>query len=175
MRVNLANWFTMARIFLAFPIFFLLISDISHARLLAVFLFCFAGLTDYLDGKIARIFKSESKFGKFFDPFADKILVISVLTGLVILKEVPAWMVLLIGARELLVTFLRAGDIEKFSPTFFAKSKTAFQMCGITIILFLPFLKIEFEHIITYVIMTGILLSTLVSGIQYCFIARRKM
>lgn len=186
MKVSLANWFTASRIFLAFPIFLLLIDGTSHHRAFATILFCLAGLTDYLDGKIARMQGGCTPFGKFIDPLADKVLVISVLTALTISGEIPLWMVLLIVIREILVTFLRAGDVEKFSPTIFAKSKTAFQMFGIAIILFMPcltpmlyrggpLLKLELQNNLTYLIMTIILFITLVSGIQYFFVARRKM
>ncbi|OIN98686.1 hypothetical protein AUJ66_00280 [Candidatus Desantisbacteria bacterium CG1_02_38_46] len=181
MKVHLANWFTASRIFLSFPIFFLLISGIPHYRTFSAILFCLAGLTDYLDGKIARIQGGGTPFGKFFDPLADKVLVILVLTGLIILEEVQLWMVLLIAIRELLVTLLRVGNVEKFSPTILAKSKTAFQMFGIAIILFIPclasmlhqggpLLKLETQHNLTYLIMMIILLVTIISGVQYVFV-----
>ena len=173
MKVSLANWLTASRIFLAFPIFFLLMSSIPHHRTFATILFCLAGLTDYFDGKIARVYGEITPFGKFFDPLADKVLVISVLMGLTILREVPLWMVLLIVTREILVTFLRAGNVEKFSPTILAKSKTAFQMSGIGIILFIPCLT-QPREVLTYIIMTIILLVTIISGTQYFFVARRK-
>lgn len=179
MKVRLADWITGARIFLSFPIFFFLMDSTLHARIFAAVLFCLAGFTDYLDGKIARFQGGSTPFGKFFDPLADKVLVVSVLTVLVILKEIPLWMVLLIAIREFLVTFWRAGNVEKFSPTVLAKSKTTFQMSGIAIILFIPclasycggpFFKLGIQQVLTYIIMTVILLVTLISGLQYAII-----
>lgn len=168
MKANLANLFTAIRIFLALPIFFFLLSDILYARILVIILFCFAGFTDYLDGKMARLYGGVTEFGKFIDPLADKILVVSILIGLAILNEVQFWMVFLIAARELIVTIFRAGSIEKFSPTFLAKSKTAFQMVGIGIILFIPFLKLgSTGNVLNHIIMSSMLAITLISGLHY--------
>lgn len=175
MKVSLANWFTAVRVFLAFPIFFLLMRGTSSARASALILFCLAGLTDYFDGKIARVYGQITRSGKFFDPIADKILVISVLTGLGILKEIPLWMVILIVTREIFVTFLRVSDVEKFSPTILAKSKTAFQICGIAIMLFIPLLNLGIQQLLTKLIMTSILLVTIISGIPYFLRAWRKI
>jgi CDP-diacylglycerol---glycerol-3-phosphate 3-phosphatidyltransferase len=170
MKVNLADLLTVSRIFLAFPVFFLLVDGMLPDRIFAAILFCLAGLTDYFDGKIARMQGKSTHFGKFLDPLADKILVISILVALTILSEIPLWIVILIITREILVTFLRVGNVEKFSPTIFAKFKTVVQMSGIVIILFLPFLQLNSQKSISYLIMMIVLFFTLVSGIQYVVI-----
>ena len=186
MKINLADWVTASRIFLAFLIFSLLMGRMPYARIFAAILFCLAGLTDYFDGKIARKYGGGTAFGKFFDPLADKVLVILILTGLAILKEIPFWMVILIVIREIFVTFLRGGNVEKFSPTVLAKSKTAIQMFGTAVMLFMPclvpmlhrggiFLKVGVQQGLNYIIMTIILLVTIISGVQYFFIARGKI
>jgi len=174
MNTNFANWITASRIFLSLPICLLLLRGDIQSRSLAGILFLVASLTDYLDGKVARTQKITSDFGKAFDPFADKILILAVFLSFVFLKEIQFWMFLLILIREVGVTVMRSGAIKKFTPTLLAKSKTAVQMCGILLIIFLPFAGFARKEQFTSLIMYVILIITLVSGIQYIFISKRK-
>lgn len=101
--MTLPNKLTFIRLFLVpFAVIFLFV-DINYNYHLAVFVFAFAAFTDYLDGYIARKYKSVTSFGKFFDPLVDKILTQSMLITLLALNIFPLWIVLLIFVRDIAV------------------------------------------------------------------------
>lgn len=111
---RLPNWLTFLRLVLI-PIFVIVLLDPSRSKLnLAAVIFVCAAITDYADGILARRYAAVTDFGKLFDPLADKILVMAALVMLVALRDdrcvsfVPGWMVVLILARELWITGLRA-------------------------------------------------------------------
>lgn len=136
--MNLANWITAIRIILAPLCVVFLIWDIPGRDLFAVTIFIIAGLTDGLDGYAARSRKEITAFGKSFDPFADKVLIIVTLVVLAILNRVPWIAVWIIIAREILITILRffagrKGLTVSASP--WGKLKTFFQIIAIAVIM----------------------------------------
>lgn len=138
--VHLPNQLTFLRIILT-PIFLLLLfSDSIESRLLALFVFIIASTTDAYDGYLARKYNVVSSWGKFLDPLADKILVLSAFAGFWFLDYFPFWMLLLIVLRDIFVTGLRMWMSARgttMDTSRFAKSKTAVQMIGIyTMIVF---------------------------------------
>lgn len=132
------NQLTLLRIILT-PIFVVtLFFDSLAFRYLAFALFLVASLTDWYDGYIARKFGSVSSWGKFLDPLADKILVLSAFVAFVFIGQVKLWMVLVIAGRDVVITVLRMYAMRTNQPiatTNFAKWKTASQMATIYIIL----------------------------------------
>jgi CDP-diacylglycerol--glycerol-3-phosphate 3-phosphatidyltransferase len=98
----------MGRIVLAPPVVILLFFPGKWESAAAAFLFLLASLTDFFDGFIARRLRVESSFGRFLDPIADKVLVVSALVMLVNLDRVQAWIVMIIVSREVAVSGLRA-------------------------------------------------------------------
>lgn len=108
MKKHLPNFLTMGRIILAPPVVALLCFPGKLASAAAAFLFLAASLTDFFDGFIARRMGTESSFGRFLDPIADKVLVTSALVMLVNLDRVEAWVAAIIVAREVAVSGLRA-------------------------------------------------------------------
>ena len=104
-------------------------------RYIAVIIFIVASLTDMLDGKIARKYNMVSNFGKFMDPLADKLLVMSALVSMVALKDLAAWVVIVILARE----FAMEANIV-MAASWWGKVKTTTQMIMIPVLLLnLPF------------------------------------
>ena len=79
----------------------------QNMRYVAAALFIIASLTDMLDGKIARKYNLVTNFGKFMDPLADKLLVCSALICMIELRELPAWMVIIIISREFIISGFR--------------------------------------------------------------------
>ena len=137
--MNLPNKLTVLRIFLV-PIFviFVLSPGIPLHYLWAFLTFAAASLTDHYDGKIARERNLITDFGKFLDPLADKILVISALVCFIQLGLANVWCVLIIIAREFLVTSLRliaADNGVVLAANRWGKTKTASQMIAIIFIL----------------------------------------
>lgn len=119
MQMNIANKLTVARMFLI-PVFIILMyipnqygnidvlgASIPVFQFIAGLVFTIASITDYLDGYLARKHNLITSFGEFFDPMADKLLVIAALIMLVQANTVPGWVVVIIVSRELLVTGLR--------------------------------------------------------------------
>ncbi len=138
---NILSWI---RIVIS-PLFFLLvISDNPDIVCLSLPVFVIGALTDYFDGWFARRMKAVSKFGKFFDPLADKFLTGFAFLAFVVLSILPLWMVLIIIFRDVLTTVMRFipnnGDVKQFETSYIAKIKTFVQMVFIFIILIIVFL-----------------------------------
>ena len=138
--MNLPNKLTLLRVFLV-PVFvcFLLYPQIPNHYLWALLVFAAASLTDRYDGKIARERNLITTFGKVLDPLADKIVVISALVCFLKLGLANVWCVLIIIARELMVTSIRLIAIEEggtvIAANIWGKAKTFSQMVAILFIL----------------------------------------
>ncbi|QAT40216.1 CDP-diacylglycerol--glycerol-3-phosphate 3-phosphatidyltransferase [Clostridium sp. JN-9] len=169
--MNLANKLTVIRIFLV-PIFliFIAVQDIPYGTTIATIIFIIAALTDKLDGYIARSRNQVTRFGKFMDPLADKLLVTSALVSLVELHIIPGWAAMIIIAREFAVTGLRtiaAADGIVIAASWWGKIKTVTQIIAITIAL----VNLNYENIIlsklTTLTMTIAIIITIISGVDY--------
>ena len=106
--MNIPNQLTTLRVLLIPVFIFFFVSDMSAGHYIAAIIFCIASFTDFLDGHLARKWNLVTNFGKIMDPFADKVLVLTALVYLAIEHTIPGWIVMIIIARELLVTSLRA-------------------------------------------------------------------
>lgn len=164
------NLLTTAR-FAAVPVVMLLLVFPGRgASVLAALCFLLAGATDFLDGFYARRHRLVSRFGKFMDPLADKLLVSAALIMLIPHGRVPAWMAVLIIGRELAVTGLRGlAAIEGLilAPDRWGKAKTLIQMTALTaLILHYPLFGIDF-HLVGTVLLWLALIITLASGVGY--------
>lgn len=136
---------------------------------LAVFLI--ASLSDMVDGYIARHYNQVTDFGKFMDPLADKILVLSAMLLLVEYGRFPAWAVIIVVTREFAVTGLRLIAVEKGRVIAAAKSgkiKTLLTMLGLCLML------LPVPPVVDLVCMVTIVFSTLWSGCEY-FARNRDM
>ena len=165
--MNLPNKLTIGRIF-AIPVFIVLLMTGYYYASAIVFIL--AALTDMLDGKIARKYNLVTNFGKIMDPLADKLLVISALLCLVELGDVPAWMVIVILAREFTVTGLRtvaAADGLVIAAGLTGKIKTVLQMIAVTLLLLQnwPFALIGFP--LADIMLWACVVMTVVSGVEY--------
>lgn len=141
--MNWANRLTLSR--LGLIVFFVvsLSSSWQYARTAALVIFLIAGLTDFVDGEIARRYGVITNFGKLMDPLVDKIMVAAAFISLVPLKAVPAWAATTVVARDFLVTGLRlmASAKGRILPAeSLGKQKTSWQI--VTIIFFLALLSI---------------------------------
>ena len=107
--------------------------------LISLIIFAVAAVTDALDGNIARRYNLVTDFGKFMDPLADKLLVIAALICLIEVRLIPGWIVLIIVARELAVSIMRAiaaADGKVIAAGGSGKLKTIVQMVSIVFLLF---------------------------------------
>src|ERR1035438_2977613 len=132
--LNLPNILTMARI-AAIPLMAaLLMSPSQTAAFWASAVFAVASITDWLDGYLARRMGIVTVFGKFLDPIADKLIVMAALVMILPFKRVPAWMVLVILGREIIITGLRgiaSSEGIVIPASKLGKYKTIFQIVAI--------------------------------------------
>ena len=186
---NLPNQLTVSRIILIF-IFVALanidadkinfveipkrVSETCH--LIAYLIAILAGITDFLDGQIARRYKCESDFGRLMDPLADKIFIVATYVMMSDYRIIPAWIVVVVLSREFLVTGLRLLAANKgivLAADKSGKFKTAFQMISL-IVAGAGWVKLFGFNIfeptvwaIWYTVMLLVVISTLYSGISY--------
>ncbi len=145
--MNLANRLTIIRIIIAPLFIILLLVDGAWTKYSALLLFILASLTDLYDGRIARARGVVTSFGKFMDPLADKIIVLGALICFVALGEVWAWMVIIILAREVMITHLRFIGASKgiiIPAGRWGKHKTATQMIAVSVTLVVIAIKSTF-------------------------------
>ncbi len=137
--MNLPNKLTMFRVILIpFFIIFLLASLTPYDKWIALVIFIIASLTDLLDGKIARKYNLVTNFGKFMDPLADKLLVCSALICLIELDKIPSWMVIVIIAREFIISGFRLVASDNgvvIAASYWGKFKTTFQMVAVCLLI----------------------------------------
>lgn len=165
--MNLPNKLTMFRVILIpFFVLFMLVDITSADKWIALAIFIIASLTDLLDGKIARKYDLVTNFGKFMDPLADKLLVCSALICLVELAKIPAWMVIIIIAREFIISGFRliaADNGVVIAASYWGKFKTTFQMVMICLLI----ADIAAISVVTDVIVWIALVLTVISLIDY--------
>ena len=139
--MNLPNKLTFIRLVLAVPFIYFLQESNAEGfvyRMIAFALFVVASLTDFFDGYLARKYNLVTDFGKLMDPLADKILVISALVLFVELRYIPAWMSIIVIAREFLISGIRmlaAAKGEVIPAGKLGKYKTTSQMIVILIVI----------------------------------------
>ena len=141
--MNWANRLTLSRLLLTIIFVAALNSSWQYGRTLALIVFLIAGVSDFVDGEIARRYGVITNFGKLMDPLVDKIMVAAAFISLVPLKAVPAWAATAVVARDFLITGLRlmASAKGRILPAeSLGKQKTSWQM--VTIIFFLALLSI---------------------------------
>jgi len=132
--LNLPNALTLLRI-LAVPVVVVaLLGETPNGDELAAAVFALAALTDGLDGYFARSRDAVTTFGKLMDPFADKLLIVAALISLVSLDRLQAWVAMVIIAREIAVTGLRAIAAERgvvIAASWMGKVKTVLQIAAV--------------------------------------------
>ena len=174
--MNLPNKLTVLRILLV-PVFVVLFE--MQMYFFALVVFCAASITDALDGNIARKRGLVTNFGKLMDPLADKVLVMSAMLCLVSSGITPSWVVIVILAREFLVTSLRliaVGEGVVIAADRWGKLKTIAQMSWIVAALLLFSIESIASDMIwafvvyaTMILMWASLILSVLSGFNYCY------
>ena len=167
--MNLPNKLTVLRV-LMIPFFVVSLlafhGEVRLLRNLAAAIFIVASLTDMLDGKIARKYNLVTNFGKFMDPLADKLLVCSALICMIELRELPAWMVIIIISREFIISGFRLVASDNgvvIAASYWGKFKTTFQMIGVVLLIF----NIPALSTLTTIIVWIALALTVISLVDY--------
>ncbi len=166
--MNLPNKLTVLRmIMIPFFVVFML-TDIGGAAndYIALAIFCVASFTDYLDGNIARKYNLVTNFGKFMDPLADKLLVCSALICLIPLGRLETWIVIVIIAREFIISGFRLVASDNgivIAASYWGKFKTVSHMTMIILMI----LNIPALAIVTMIVKWIAVVLTIVSLADY--------
>jgi cardiolipin synthase len=128
--INLPNLITVLRLVLAGPVVYAITAGKGT---IALVLFIAAGLTDFLDGAVARRLKVATQTGAYLDPIADKLLLTSVFLALMEVRIIPIWFVVLVLARDILIltgaaSIMAFTGLRKFPPSRLGKLSTFFQI-----------------------------------------------
>ncbi len=170
--MNLPNKLTLFRVILIpFFVFFLLIKpEIGALRIIADLIFIVASLTDMLDGQIARRYNLVTNFGKFMDPLADKLLVCSAMICLIATGQLYAWVVIIIVAREFIISGFRLIAVENgrvIAANMWGKFKTVSQM--LMIILLVGNFSNPVLHFLGQLLIWVSLILTVISLVVYIY------
>ena len=180
MKLTIPNQLTILRILLTPVFIYFFLENSFDAKLTGTFVFIIAAATDWYDGYIARRLNIITRWGQFMDPLADKILISAALLIFAYLGYVYWWMIIVIVARDFLITFLRMYALKRgksIVTSNLAKWKTFIQMAAVFVLLiFLNFPNADIYYLdiyppdysywvtILYLLVTII---TVISGIQY--------
>lgn len=186
--MNLPNKLTIFRVFLIIPFVILLLGQnagwgwydvlfggiLEYVNWIALFIFVIACLTDLLDGKIARKHNLVTNFGKFMDPLADKLLVCSALICLIPLGRIPAYIVVIIIAREFIISGFRLVASDNgvvIAASMWGKYKTTFQM----IMVIMMIADVRFFQPLTVLVMWIATALTVISLVDYIYKNKRVL
>lgn len=173
-QLNLPNLLSFIRLILV-PFIIMLLSQGDFKIAFILFLFC--GITDYLDGLIARKFKLQTQLGAFLDPLADKLLTTSVFLTLTLKLpnqsfQIPVFLTILVISRDFLIVFVAfllylIFNMRNFPPTFLGKINTVIQILAILIVILSNiYQRLGFFLIYIYIL---IIISSVLSGFHYFF------
>jgi cardiolipin synthase len=132
--LNIPNLLTLTRLFLV-PVFLALLSE--HRFGYALYVFCAAGLTDALDGTIARWFDLRTQIGALLDPFADKLLLLSAFVGLTVENAIPGWLLGVVITRDIVIVFgyllliFYTDERVPVHPSYLGKAATCLQLASV--------------------------------------------
>jgi cardiolipin synthase len=136
--LNLPNFLTLLRLF-AIPVFLVFLVDNRHTEALVVFVA--AGITDALDGAIARLTHTKTTLGSYLDPAADKLLLLSAFIALGFVADLPRWLVVIVLSRDAIVVlgyfllFVMTQRTMEVRPSIIGKLATFFQLSAVALVL----------------------------------------
>jgi len=171
--MNLPNILTLTRV-LMIPLFVIFI--INKYFEWALFTFAIAGITDGIDGLIARITHQRTELGAYLDPIADKLLLFAAFITLAIIEIIPSWLVVIVITRDVIIVigFLvmtLTGYHPKINPSLLSKVTTIFQIITIALVLLAGYYP-ALRHL-SVIAVYGTAVMTVLSGAHYIYIGTR--
>ncbi|MDD2389817.1 MAG: CDP-alcohol phosphatidyltransferase family protein [Desulfobacterales bacterium] len=167
--INIPNLITISRIVLT-PVFVILL--LKDLRFAAFVVFTVAGISDALDGLIARCFNKRTVLGSYLDPIADKLLLVSAFVCLAVLEIIPEWLAVIVLSRDIVIVLgiavFSITDIHvEMRPSLVSKCTTLFQIATVILSLLEPKIKIAlFSENLLYWFTAGL---TVLSGFHYLY------
>ncbi len=138
MNINIPNFITLGRVISVPVVFWLLLTGQSKA---AFFIFVAAGISDAVDGYLAKRFNWQTELGAYLDPLADKLLIVSIYIALGVREEIPLWLVIAVVSRDILIlsavmlSWLMDHPV-RIKPLIVSKANTAAQLVLASLVLF---------------------------------------
>ena len=170
--LNIPNFLTLLRL-AAIPVFLIFLGDHRYGDALAIFIA--AGVTDALDGAIARLMHTKTTLGAYLDPAADKLLLLSAFISLAFLNEVPRWLVVIVLSRDVVVVlgyfllFTMTQETMEVRPTIAGKLATFFQLGSVAFVLVGLVRPDLVRPVVPQLFFYAAGLLTTVAGIQYVY------
>jgi cardiolipin synthase len=171
--MNLPNILTLTRVLLI-PLFVIFI--INKRFEWALITFAIAGITDGIDGLIARITHQRTELGAYLDPIADKLLLFSAFISLAIIEIIPSWLVVIVITRDVIIlvgflVMMLTNYHPKINPSLLSKMTTAFQIVTILLSLMVGYSP-TFQQL-SMIAIYGTAILTILSGSHYSYIGTR--
>ena len=177
-KMNLPNKLTIFRVILIVPFIILLLGGQAGwfgentfvTDMIALAIFIIASLTDLIDGKIARKYNLITDFGKFMDPLADKLLVCSAMIALIEMNRIPSWVVIIIIAREFIISGFRLIASDRgmvLAAGKLGKIKTTLQIIAIVLLLLNNFPFVYIGIPMDKIVLAAAVVMTVWSGADY--------
>lgn len=171
--LNIPNSLTISRVLLV-PIFVIFLMDRHFGW--SFIIFVIAGITDAIDGVIARITHQKTTLGAYLDPIADKLLLTSAFVALAILKAIPSWLAVIVITRDVIISlgFIILFLVDRkpeIKPTTFSKINTVIQVLTIAIVLFSK-IQVSVSSLVPAMILVAAG-TTILTGLQYIYLGTR--
>ncbi|MEW6374976.1 MAG: CDP-alcohol phosphatidyltransferase family protein [Thermodesulfobacteriota bacterium] len=171
--MNLPNIMTLTRVLLI-PVFIILIINKSFWG--ALITFAIAGITDGIDGLIARITHQRTELGAYLDPIADKLLLISAFITLAIIEIIPSWLAVIVITRDVIIllgflVLMLTNYHPKIQPSLLSKVTTDFQIATVLLVLLRGYYPV-FDQL-SVIGIYGSALFTILSGSHYIYVGTR--
>jgi cardiolipin synthase len=171
--MNLPNILTLTRV-LMIPLFVIFIMNKHFGWALVTFVI--AGITDGIDGLIARITHQRTELGAYLDPIADKLLLFSAFITLAIIEMIPSWLVVIVITRDVIIlvgflVMLLTNYHPKINPSLLSKITTTFQILTVVLVLFTGYYP-AFKQL-SIVSIYGTAIITILSGSHYIYLGTR--
>ena len=171
--MNLPNILTLIRVLLI-PAFVILIMNKFFSW--AIITFAIAGITDGIDGLIARITHQRTELGAYLDPIADKLLLSSAFITLAIIEILPSWLAVIVITRDLIIligflAMILANYRPKIQPSLVSKVTTVFQIAAILLVLLVGYYPALGR--LSTIAIYGTTLFTIISGSHYIYVGAR--
>lgn len=170
--LNLPNFLTLIRI-ATIPFFLVLLSAQLYWESFIVFVI--GGLTDFLDGLVARLMNQQTAIGAYLDPVADKLLVMSSFTMLGLSGALPAWVAVIVVSRDILILvgygiiYLLFEERPKIEPSIIGKVSTLLQLVTVGAVLLLLANPQMFDLLAKDLLVGAMAIATVWSGLQYLY------
>jgi len=159
---------------------FIIIHLVNGHNFWALVLFVLAGISDGLDGLLARLLKQQTKIGQYLDPMADKLLLSTMFLVLSVLHRIPWKFTVLVFSRDMCIVIVGAllyiaAGLRDFRPSMFGKANTFAQVAAVFFVLLLPVHHVAWVAIARLTFLRATFIFTIISGLHYVILVGQRL